>query len=52
MILGPWLVNKDGSAGDAGMIGGHRPLNELESYLAVGSSYISTLSNGKKNMKD
>ena len=46
MLLGPWLVNKDDSTTDTGIIGAYRPLNELETYLArlVGLSFLTLAS--------
>ncbi|EFP74831.1 hypothetical protein PGT21_022969 [Puccinia graminis f. sp. tritici] len=46
MLLGPWLVNKDDSSVDTGIIGAYRPLNELETYLArlVGLSFLTLAS--------
>jgi len=46
MLLGPWLVNKDQSPTEGGIIGAYRPLNELETYLArlVGLSFLTLAS--------
>ncbi|KAH9449368.1 hypothetical protein Pst134EB_020194 [Puccinia striiformis f. sp. tritici] len=46
MLLGPWLVNKEDSPDDLGIIGAYRPLNQLGTYLSrlVGLSFLTLAS--------